>query len=64
MSADLQSLTTPFKRQLADLQSRHASGALSKAQLDHAYGANADNVLTNHRTKLILPSGLSDRSTA
>ncbi len=28
------------------------------------YGANADNVLTNHRTKLILPSGLSDRSTA
>ena len=36
----------------------------SKAQLDHIYGANADNVLTNHRTKLILPSGLSDRSTA
>lgn len=36
----------------------------SKAQLDHAFGANADNVLTNHRTKLILPSGLSDRSTA
>lgn len=36
----------------------------SKAQLDHTYGANADNVLTNHRTKLILPSGLSDRSTA
>ena len=34
MSADLQSLTTPFKRQLADLQSRHATGALSKAQLD------------------------------
>jgi type IV secretory pathway TraG/TraD family ATPase VirD4 len=36
----------------------------SKAQLDHTYGANADNVLTNHRKKLILPSGLSDRSTA
>jgi cytochrome c-type biogenesis protein CcmH len=34
MPADLQSLTTPFKRQLADLQSRHATGALSKAQLD------------------------------
>ncbi|CAN5645679.1 hypothetical protein BH10ACT3_BH10ACT3_00230 [soil metagenome] len=35
----------------------------SKAQLDQAYGKNADNVLTNHRTKLIFPSGLSDLST-
>lgn len=39
MSADLQSLTTPFKRQLADLQSRHATGALSKAQLDQQTAA-------------------------
>ena len=39
MSADLQSLTTPFKRQLADLQSRHAKGALSKAQLDQQTAA-------------------------
>jgi len=35
----------------------------SKAQLDRAYGKDADNVLTNHRTKLIFPSGLSDLST-
>jgi TraM recognition site of TraD and TraG len=36
----------------------------SKAQLDEIYGHHADTVLTNHRTKLILPSGLSDMSTA
>jgi type IV secretion system protein VirD4 len=35
----------------------------SKAQLDQAYGSDADNVLTNHRTKLIFPSGISDLST-
>lgn len=35
----------------------------SKAQLDQAYGKDADNVLTNHRTKLIFPSGLSDLAT-
>ncbi len=35
----------------------------SKAQLDQAYGKDADNVLTNHRTKLIFPSGFSDLST-
>jgi len=35
----------------------------SKAQLDQAYGKNADNVLTNHPTKLIFPSGISDVST-
>ena len=35
----------------------------SKAQLDQAYGKDADNVLTNHRTKLIFPSGISDLST-
>ena len=35
----------------------------SKAQLDQASGKDADNVLTNHRTKLIFPSGLSDLST-
>ena len=35
----------------------------SKAQLDQAFGKNADNVLTNHRTKLIFPSGLSDLAT-
>lgn len=32
----------------------------SKAQLDQTYGRHADTVLTNHRTKLIYPSGLSD----
>ena len=35
----------------------------SKAQLDQAYGKDADNVLTNHRSKLIFPSGLSDLAT-
>ena len=35
----------------------------SKAQLDQIYGQQADNVLTNHRTKLIYPSGLSDMAT-
>ena len=35
----------------------------SKAQLDQAFGKDADNVLTNHRTKLIFPSGLSDLAT-
>jgi type IV secretion system protein VirD4 len=35
----------------------------SKAQLDQIYGRDADNVLTNHRTKLIYPSGLSDIAT-
>ena len=35
----------------------------SKAQLDQIYGRDADNVLTNHRTKLIYPSGLSDMAT-
>jgi type IV secretion system protein VirD4 len=35
----------------------------SKAQLDQAYGKDADNVLTNHRTNLIFPGGLSDLST-
>lgn len=36
----------------------------SRAQLDEIYGRHADTVLTNHRTKLIFPSGLSDGSTA
>jgi type IV secretion system protein VirD4 len=35
----------------------------SKAQLDQIYRRDADNVLTNHRTKLIYPSGLSDMAT-
>jgi type IV secretion system protein VirD4 len=35
----------------------------SKAQLDELYGRQADNVLTNHRTKLIYPSGLTDVAT-
>ena len=35
----------------------------SKAQLDQIYGRDADNVLTNHRTKLVYPSGLSDMAT-
>jgi type IV secretion system protein VirD4 len=35
----------------------------SKAQLDQTYHQDADTVLTNHRTKLIYPSGLSDLST-
>ena len=36
----------------------------SRAQLDQIYGHHADTVLTNHRTKLIFPSGLSDMATA
>lgn len=35
----------------------------SIAELDQLYGRDADNVLTNHRTKLIYPSGLSDLAT-
>lgn len=35
----------------------------SKAQLDQIYDHHADTVLTNHRTKLIYPSGLSDLAT-
>ena len=35
----------------------------SKAQLDRLYGQHADTVLTNHRTQLIFPSGLSDSAT-
>lgn len=35
----------------------------SKAQLDRTYRQDADTILTNHRSKLIYPSGLSDLST-
>lgn len=35
----------------------------SKGQLDETYGRDADNLLTNHRTKLIYPSGISDMAT-
>lgn len=35
----------------------------SKGQLDRIYEASADNILTNHRTKLLYPSGLSDMAT-
>ena len=34
MSADLPSLITPFKRQLAELQGRHSAGTLSKVQFE------------------------------
>jgi cytochrome c-type biogenesis protein CcmH len=34
MSADLSSLLTPFKRQLAELQGRHSAGTLSKVQFE------------------------------
>ncbi len=35
----------------------------SRAQLDTAYGRDADSVLTNHRSKLFYPSGLTDTTT-
>jgi type IV secretion system protein VirD4 len=35
----------------------------SKAQLDRTYGKDADTVLTNHRSKLIYPSGITDLAT-
>ena len=35
----------------------------SKAQLDKTYGKDAETVLTNHRSKLIYPSGISDLAT-
>ena len=35
----------------------------SKAQLDTTYGKDADTVLTNHRSKLIYPSGITDLAT-
>lgn len=35
----------------------------SKAQLDTAYGKDAETVLTNHRSKLIYPSGITDLAT-
>lgn len=34
MSADLPSLITPFKRQLAELQGRHSAGTLPKVQFE------------------------------
>jgi type IV secretion system protein VirD4 len=35
----------------------------SKAQLDTTYGKDAETVLTNHRSKLIYPSGIIDLAT-
>jgi type IV secretion system protein VirD4 len=35
----------------------------SKAQLDTTYGKDAETVLTNHRSKLIYPSGMTDLAT-
>ncbi|MDQ6840502.1 MAG: TraM recognition domain-containing protein [Actinomycetota bacterium] len=35
----------------------------SKAQLEQLFGKDADTVLTNHRTQMIFPSGLSDSAT-
>jgi type IV secretion system protein VirD4 len=35
----------------------------SKAQLDRTYGKDAETVLTNHRSKLIYPSGVTDLAT-
>jgi type IV secretion system protein VirD4 len=35
----------------------------SKGQIDKVYGKDADNLLTNHRSKLLYPSGLSDLAT-
>lgn len=35
----------------------------SRAQLDETYGRQADSVLTNHRSKLFYPSGLTDTTT-
>lgn len=35
----------------------------SKAQLDTTYGRDAETVLTNHRSKLIYPSGITDLAT-
>jgi type IV secretion system protein VirD4 len=35
----------------------------SRAQLDTTYGREADGVLTNHRSKLFYPSGLTDTTT-
>lgn len=35
----------------------------SKAQLDTSYGRDAETVLTNHRSKLIYPSGITDLAT-
>jgi type IV secretion system protein VirD4 len=35
----------------------------SKGQIDKVYGKDADNLLTNHRSKLLYPGGLSDLAT-
>jgi type IV secretion system protein VirD4 len=35
----------------------------SRAQLDRTYGKDAETVLTNHRSKLIYPSGITDLAT-
>lgn len=35
----------------------------SRAQIDTTYGREADSVLTNHRSKLFYPSGLTDLTT-
>lgn len=34
-----------------------------RAQLDTTYGKDAETVLTNHRSKLIYPSGITDLAT-
>jgi len=39
MSADLSSVLTSFKRELAELQGRHSAGALSQAELDRQTAA-------------------------
>lgn len=39
MPTPIESLTTPYRRQLAELQARHASGALSQAQLEQQTAA-------------------------
>ena len=36
----------------------------SKSQIDNTYGRDADNLLTNHRSKLVYPSSTSDIPTA
>lgn len=36
----------------------------SKAQIEQLYGRHADTLLTNHRTKLLYPSGTSDMTTS
>ncbi len=61
MPAVLQSLLSPFKRQLAELQDRHATGALSKDQFDQQTAALERRLLDLLLHETDVPAGQTIR---